>query len=87
LYVGSTRDLIRRIWEHKIKAIRSFAAQYDVDRLVWFEGHSTIAAAAKREPQIKAWKRNWRINLIEHDNPHWIDLYPTLRIDLRPRNG
>ena len=78
LYVGSTPDLVRRIWEHRIKAIPGFTAKYGVDRLVWFEAHHSMAAAAQRERQIKEWKRAWKIALIETDNPHWIDLYPSL---------
>lgn len=78
LYVGSTSDLVRRVWEHKIKAIPGFTAKYGVDRLVWFEVYETMAAAARRERQIKEWKRAWKIQLIEKDNPHWIDLYPNL---------
>jgi putative endonuclease len=78
LYVGSTTDLVRRVWEHKIKAVPGFTAKYGVDRLVWFEMHESLAAAARRERQIKEWKRAWKITLIERDNPHWIDLHPTL---------
>ena len=78
LYVGSTADLIRRVWEHKIRAVPGFTAKYNVDRLVWFEMDESLAAAAQRERQIKEWKRVWKIELIERDNPHWIDLYPTL---------
>lgn len=78
LYVGSTSDLVRRVWEHKIKAIPGFTAKYGVDRLVWFEVYETMAAAARRERQIKEWKRAWKIQLIEKDNPHWSDLYPNL---------
>ena len=78
LYIGSTPDLIRRIWEHKTKAIPGFTAEYGVDRLVWFEAHESIAAAATRERQIKEWRRAWKIQLIERDNPQWIDLYPSL---------
>jgi putative endonuclease len=78
LYVGSTSDLVRRVWEHKNKAIRGFTAKYGVDRLVWYEMHESLAAAAQRESRIKEWKRLWKIQLIEKDNPQWIDLYPTL---------
>ena len=78
LYVGSTSDLARRVWEHKIKAIPGFTAKYGVDRLVWFEIHELLAAAAQRERRIKEWQRAWKIALIERDNPHWVDLYPTL---------
>jgi putative endonuclease len=42
LYVGSTSDLIRRVWEHKVRAVPGFTAKYDVDRLVWFERHDTL---------------------------------------------
>ena len=78
LYVGGTADLIRRIWEHKVKAVPGFTAKYGVDRLAWFEMHESLAAAARRERQIKEWKRVWKIQLIEKDNPRWIDLHPTL---------
>jgi putative endonuclease len=72
----STNDLARRVWEHKSGAVPGFTAKYKVDRLVWFETHETLEAALLREQQIKRWKRDWK--LIESQNPHWIDLYPTL---------
>ena len=78
LYVGMTRDLLKRVWEHKIKAIPGFTTKYGVDRLVWFEQHDSLESAFARERQIKEWKRAWKIQLIEADNPQWIDLYPSL---------
>ena len=78
LYVGSTSDLVRRVWEHKVKAVSGFTAKYNVDRLVWFEQHETMEAAMQRERRIKGWKRNWKIQFIEEDNPHWIDRYSEL---------
>jgi putative endonuclease len=75
LYVGSTSDRVRRVWEHKVKVVPGFTTKYDVDRLVWFERHETMEAAMQRERRIKGRKRNWKIQLIEKDNPHWIDLY------------
>jgi putative endonuclease len=75
LYVGSTSELVRRVWEHKAKAVPGFTAKYGVDRLVWFERHDSLEAAVLRERRIKSWKRAWKIELIEKDNPHWIDLY------------
>ncbi len=78
LYVGATSELVRRVWEHKIKAVPGFTARYGVDRLVWFEAHNSADLAMLREKQIKEWKRDWKINLIERDNPRWIDLYPSL---------
>ena len=78
LYIGSTSDLVRRVWDHKAKAVPGFTAKYGVDRLVWFERHDTLEAAMIRERRIKGWKRNWKIQLIEQDNPQWIDLYPSI---------
>jgi len=78
LYVGVTSDLARRVWEHRVRAVRGFTARYGVDRLVWFEAHDSADVAMLRERQIKEWKRDWKINLIERDNPRWIDLYPNL---------
>jgi putative endonuclease len=53
---------------------------YGIDRLVWFEVHDVAETALRREKQIKEWKRDWEINLIEHENRHWIDLFPSLTI-------
>ena len=78
LYVGVTSDLARRVWEHRVRAVRGFTARYGVDRLVWFEAHDSADVAMLRERQIKEWKRDWKINLIERDDPRWIDLYPNL---------
>jgi putative endonuclease len=73
-----TRDLVKRVWEHKIKAIPGFAARYGVDRLVWYEQHASLESAFARERQIKEWKRAWKIQLIETDNPQWVHLYPSI---------
>lgn len=78
LYIGSTNDLVRRVFEHKEKVVPGFTSKYGVARLVWFEQHDSIISARFRERQIKEWKRNWKIELIERDNPHWIDLYKNL---------
>jgi putative endonuclease len=80
LYTGMTADLLKRIWEHKNKVVSGFTKQYGVDRLVWFEAHETEEAALRREKQIKEWKRDWKINLIERDNRHWNDLSATLSL-------
>jgi putative endonuclease len=78
LYVGSTSNLVRRVWEHKVKAVPGFSAKYDVDPLVWFERYDTLEAAMQGERRIKSWKRAWKIDPIERDNPHWIDLYSNI---------
>ena len=78
LYIGVTSDLAKRVFEHKSEAVPGFTARYGIDRLVWFEAHASVEAAICREKQIKEWKREWKFNLIERDNPHWIDLYNNL---------
>lgn len=78
LYVGSTIDLARRVFEHKNKAIPGFTAKYGVDRLVWYETHELLETAWMRERQIKEWRREWKIAMIERENPHWVDLYASL---------
>lgn len=57
LYLGITRDLVRRVYEHKTKAVKSFTSRYDVDRLVWFEAHDNPTAAIEREKELKTWRR------------------------------
>ena len=70
-----TSDLIKRIWEHKNDAVEGFTKRYEVHALVWFEQHATMESAIAREKAIKAWKRDWKFNLIEAMNPGWCDLY------------
>jgi putative endonuclease len=80
LYVGVTSDLVQRVGQHKSKAVPGFTSTYRVDRLMWFEAHELWEPAIRREKQIKEWKRAWKIQLIEADNPHWADLYPHLTV-------
>jgi putative endonuclease len=75
LYVGVTNDLIRRVNEHKEGKIEGFTKKYNIDQLVHYEETSNIIAAIEREKCIKAWRRDWKIELIEKDNPQWRDLY------------
>ena len=78
LYIGVTNDLIRRVYEHREAVVDGFSKRYGVKRLVYFETHDSIEAAIKREKKLKHWRREWKLNLIERDNPDWFDLYPTL---------
>jgi putative endonuclease len=73
LYLGVTNDLVRRVHEHKSKAVPGFTARYGVDRLVWFECYEDPISAISREKEIKKWRRDWKIRLIETDNPDWLD--------------
>jgi putative endonuclease len=75
LYVGVTSDVSRRVWEHKTGAVAGFTTRYAVDRLVYAEAHASMEEAILREKQLKKWRRAWKIELIERDNPTWRDLY------------
>jgi len=76
LYLGVTNDIIRRIYEHKSKAVAGFTRRYSIDKLVWFEIYDDVLTAIAREKELKKWRRDWKIRLIEESNPQWIDLYP-----------
>lgn len=74
IYTGETNDIKRRTVEHKTKRNKGFTQRYNVDRLVYFEEHEHRQQAKIREHQIKKWKRQWKIELIEKMNPEWRDL-------------
>lgn len=78
LYVGVTSDLIQRVWQHKSQLVEGFTKKYGVDRLVWYEIHSSMESAIRREKAIKEWKRAWKLALIEEANSEWRDLYTDL---------
>ncbi len=78
LYLGVTNDVVRRVHEHKCKAVAGFTKRYSVDRLVWFEIYDDVATAITREKEMKKWRRAWKIRLIEESNPQWLDLYPAI---------
>lgn len=75
LYTGVTRDLVRRTFEHKGDFVEGFSKAHRLKKLVWYEVHEDILAAITREKQIKEWRRDWKINLIQTMNPNWDDLY------------
>lgn len=78
LYVGVTSDLIKRLAEHRAAEPPSFTGRYDCRTLVWFERYDEIREAITREKQLKAGKRQRKIELIETVNPEWRDLYPNI---------
>lgn len=74
LYIGITRDIEKRIFDHKCKLLEGFASTYNCDRLVWFESFDDPQSAIAREKQLKGWTRAKKIALIEKTNPAWTDL-------------
>jgi len=75
LYIGVTSNLIKRVWEHRESVVDGFSKQYGIKNLVWYEVHTEITEAIRREKQIKKWERRWKVELIQKSNPRWRDLY------------
>jgi putative endonuclease len=78
LYTGVTRDLSKRIYEHKSKAVRGFTSKYNIDRLVYYEVTEAATSAFEREKAIKGGSRKRKLNLINGMNPEWRDLHEEL---------
>jgi putative endonuclease len=78
LYTGVTSNLEARIWQHRQEVYPGFARKYGCKTLVWFEMHDDINEAIAREKRIKEWRRAWKLDLIERENPDWCDLFEDL---------
>ena len=78
LYIGVTSDLISRVAQHRDGVFEGFTKRYGVTRLVWYESYGLMTEAIRREKQLKKYKRDWKLNLIEDMNPLWEDLFPSL---------
>ena len=78
LYIGVTADIAARATQHREGRGSEFCKRYGLDRLVYVEHRDRIEDAIWREKMLKAWKRAWKLNLIEKANPEWADLYPTI---------
>jgi putative endonuclease len=79
IYIGVTSNLIQRIWHHKNDQVEGFTKKYNVHTLVYYEQHEMMKSAIIREKQMKKWKRDWKIQLIEKDNPLWEDLWSNIQ--------
>jgi putative endonuclease len=77
LYVGMSSELEQRVWQHKTKAFAGFTARYNIDRLVHVEDYSDVHEAIERERQLKRWRREKKVALLESLNPTWRDLSAT----------
>jgi len=78
LYVGVTSNLVQRVWQHKEGLVDGFTKEYDVKDLVWYEQHDNAESAIRREKQVKKWDREWKVRMLEEQNPYWNDLYPQI---------
>ena len=78
LYIGVTNKLSRRIYEHREGLYPGFTRRYGLKRLVWIQPFERMTNAIQREKTLKHWPRDWKVNLIERENPLWEDLYPEI---------
>ena len=78
IYIGVTNNIVRRVYEHRAKAVPGFTSKYNITRRVWFEVYDDPISAVTREKELKKWKRSWKVQLIEKDNPQWNDLYESI---------
>ena len=75
LYTGVTNNLVRRVFEHRNDFVKGFTEKYGVHLLVYYESCESVESAIRREKQLKAWRRKWKLRLIEETNLEWRDLY------------
>lgn len=75
LYTGLTSDLVKRVWEHKNSVVEGHTKKYSIKRLVYFEINENFESAQTKEKLLKRWRRSWKDELIEKENPDWNDLY------------
>jgi putative endonuclease len=81
IYIGVTSELLKRVAQHRAGEIDGFTKRYGVKRLVWFELHHGIVTAIQREKSLKKYKREWKVSLIERENPKWADLFPSFFVE------
>ncbi len=79
LYIGVSSNLIQRVWQHKQGLVEGFTDKYGVHTLVYYELHESMEYAIAREKQMKKWNREWKINLLERENPSWVDLWGSIQ--------
>ena len=84
IYVGVTANLVARLFQHRTGAVPGFASRYGAVRLVRYELFADMPAAIAREKQLKRWHREWKLNLIESENPDWVDLAVALGLEAVP---
>jgi len=78
IYIGVTNDIVRRVYDHRTKAVPGFTSKYNITRLVWFDIYDDPISAISREKELKKWRRAWKVQLMEAQNPDWNDLYESI---------
>jgi putative endonuclease len=75
LYIGVTSNLVQRVYQHRMGLVDGFSKKYNVKMLVWYEQGDSMEAVIRREKALKKWSRQWKLDLIETQNPEWRDLW------------
>ena len=75
LYIGVTSNLVQRVYQHRMGLVDGFSKKYNVKMLVWYEQGDSMEAVIRREKALKKWSRQWKLDLIEAQNPQWRDLW------------
>lgn len=75
LYIGVTSNLVQRVYQHRMGLVDGFSKKYNVKMLVWYEQGDSMEAVIRREKALKKWSRQWKLDLIETQNPQWRDLW------------
>ncbi len=75
LYIGVTSNLVQRVYQHRMGLVDGFSKKYNVKMLVWYEQGDSMMAVIQREKALKKWSRQWKLDLIEAQNPQWRDLW------------
>lgn len=78
LYIGTTSNLVKRVYQHKNGFVEGFTKKYKIHKLLFYEIFDTPSEAIKREKQMKNWHREWKLNLVKSINPGFRDLYPEI---------
>jgi len=84
LYTGVTSNLVGRMMQHRDGTFDGFTKRHNIKQLMWYEVAETMEAAIAAEKRIQKWRREWKMNLIERENPNWDDLAPGLGLDPLP---
>lgn len=75
IYIGVTSDLVKRVYQHKHELTEGFTKKYKIKSLVYYEVFEDVEQAILREKRLKRWRRAWKDELIQKENPQWLDLY------------
>lgn len=83
IYIGVTSALWNRVATHNDGGVEGFTSRHGLKYLVWYEHHATMESAIRREKQMKKWKRDWKVKMVEDFNPSWVDLHDSIDVSVQ----